>query len=233
MRNSYDSRTAHGYFASEQDQAVQKSRASFIAKTYQLFGASLLAGAGGAYLGLDMVGAISSNYWWIAIPWMLFGMFGVSYFANKPVINLVVLFLFTFVGGIILAPLLNSFIQTGNSNLIANAFASTAVLFGGLSVYAMKTKSDFSSWGKPLMIAFFMIIAISLVNMFFFKSPILHTAIQGIFLLVISGMVLYDTQNIIKGLYRTPVEAALSLYINFFNMFVTLLQIFGIFGGDD
>lgn len=233
MRNSYDSRTATGYFAHEDTQAIQKSRASFISKTYQLFAASLFAGAVGAYLGLDMVGAIAQNYYWIAIPWVLFGMFGVSYFARKPVINLVVLFLFTFVGGVILAPLLSSFIQTGNGNLIANAFASTAVLFGGLSVYAMRTKSDFSSWGKTLVIAFFLIIAISLVNHFFFKSPLLYIAIQGVFLIVVSGMVLFDTQNIIRGLYRTPVEAALSLYINFFNMFVTLLQIFGFFGGDD
>jgi modulator of FtsH protease len=81
------------------------------------------------------------------------------------------------------------------------------------------------------MIAFFIILAVSLINVFFLKSPILYVAIQGIFLLVISVMVLIDTQNVIRGAYETPMDGAIALYLDFFNLFITLLQLFGIFGG--
>ncbi|CAA6802732.1 MAG: Arginine/ornithine antiporter ArcD [uncultured Campylobacterales bacterium] len=233
MRNSYDSRTSEGSFAQEQSNVITKNRAAFIAKTYQLFGASLLAGAAGAYVGLDIAATIAQYQWFIFIPWVLFAMFGMRMVADKPGINLIALFIFAFVGGLVIAPMLSMYVQMGKTNIIANAFASTAVLFGGLSVYAMKTKTDFSSWGKPLVVAFILTFVISLVNAFIFKSPILFIGLQAVWLMVISGLVLFDTQNIIRGLYRTPVEAALSLYINFFNMFITLLQIFGFMGGDD
>jgi modulator of FtsH protease len=83
------------------------------------------------------------------------------------------------------------------------------------------------------MIAFFIILAVSLINVFFLKSPILYVAIQAIFLLVISVMVLIDTQNVIRGAYETPMDGAIALYLDFFNLFVTMLQLFGIFGNND
>ena len=109
----------------------------------------------------------------------------------------------------------------------------TAILFGGLSYFAMNTTKDFSSWGKPLFFAFIILMVFSLINAFVLHSPMMHIVIEGIFLIVISAMVLFDTQNIINGMYDSPVEAALVLYIDFFNMFVTLLQILGVFGSDD
>ena len=212
----------------------ERNLSKFIAQTYQLFAATLISGAAGAYVGVGMASVISANYWWIAIPWMIFGMFGLNLVKNKPGINYIVLFAFTFVGGMILGPLISSVLGMSNgSTLVANAFISTAVIFGALSIYAMNTKSDFSSWGKPLMIAFIVAIVVALVNMFVFKSPILHVAFLVVFMMIISAMVLYDTQNIIRGLYETPIDGAIALYLDFFNMFSVLLQMFGIFGGDD
>jgi len=215
-------------------QTRQSDLSTFIKATYQLFAATMISGAAGAYVGIGIADVIAANYWWIAIPWMLFGMFGLMMVKDKTPLNYIVLFAFTFVGGIILAPLLSRVLgMSGGGALVANAFITTSVIFGSLSIYAMNSKSDFSSWGKPLMIALVIVIVSMLLNAFVFHSPMLHVFMLGGIVLLMSGFVLYDTQNIIKGAYQTPIEGAFALYLNFFNMFSAILQIFGIFGSDD
>ncbi len=219
---------------SHEVQREEGDLATLIKGTYQLFAATMVSGAAGAYVGIGVANVIAANYWWIAIPWMLFGMFGLMMVKDKTPINYIVLFAFTFVGGIIMAPLLSNVLgMSGGGALVANAFITTSVIFGALSIYAMNSKSDFSSLGKPLMIALVIVIIASLLNMFLFKSPIMHVIMLAGIVLLMSGFVLYDTQNIIRGAYSTPIEGAFSLYLNFFNMFTAILQLFGIFGVDD
>lgn len=207
---------------------------SFVKETYKLFAASMIAGGVGAYVGIPYAATIAANYWFIAIPWMLFGMFGLAMIKNKPGINMIGLFAFTFASGVIITPLLSKILgMAGGASIVGNAFFMTAALFGALSFYAIKSKQDFTSWGKAMTIAFFVILAFSLVNIFFMQSPILYIIIQSAFLLVISVMVLIDTQNVISGAYETPMDGAIALYLDFFNLFVTLLQLFGIFGNSD
>ena len=144
------------------------------------------------------------------------------------------LFAFTFASGIIITPLISHILHlSGGAGLVGNAFFMTAALFGGLSFFAIKSAKDFTTWTKPIMIAFFIIMAFSLINVFFLKSPMIYVAIQAVFLLVISVMVLIDTQNVIRGAYETPMDGAIALYLDFFNLFITLLQLFGIFGSSD
>ena len=207
---------------------------SFVKETYKLFAASMLAGAVGAYVGMPFAATVAANYWFIAIPWMLFGMFGLQMIKNKPGINMVGLFAFTFASGVIITPLLTHILgMNGGAQIVGNAFAMTAALFGALSFFAIKTQKDFTSWTKPVVIAFFIILAVSLLNVFILKSPLLYVIIEAVFLVVISVMVLFDTQNIIRGAYETPMDGAIALYLDFFNMFITLLQLFGIFGGNE
>lgn len=207
---------------------------SFVKETYKLFAASMLAGAVGAYVGMPFASVVAANYWFIAIPWMLFGMFGLNMIKNKPGINMIGLFGFTFASGIIITPLLSHILgMNGGASLIGNAFLMTAALFGALSFFAIKTAKDFTTYTKPMVIAFFVILAFSLINVFFIQSPLIFVFIQAAFLLVISFMVLHDTQNVIRGAYETPMDGAIALYLDFFNLFITLLQLFGIFGSDD
>ncbi len=218
----------------EEVQVRQGDLSTFIKATYQLFAATMVSGAAGAYVGIGIADVVAANYWWIAIPWMLFGMFGLMMVKDKTPLNYIVLFAFTFVGGIILAPLLSKILgMSGGGALVANAFITTSVIFGALSIYAMNSKSDFSAWGKPLVIALVIVIVAMLLNAFVFNSPIMHVIMLGAIVMLMSGFILYDTQNIIKGAYSTPIEGAFALYLNFFNMFTAILQIFGIFGGDD
>lgn len=205
---------------------------SFVKETYKLFAASMVAGAAGAYVGIPFAGLIQE--WFIGLIIvefaLLFGLFAVK---RKPGINLAVMFGFVFMTGVTLAPLLARTLgMSGGGAIIGNAFAMTSVVFGAMSFFAIRTKKDFTSYGKPLMIALFVIIGFSLVNLFIGSEP-LHIIISGAVVVLFSILVIYDTQNIIRGAYETPIDGAIALYLDFLNIFTALLQLFGIFGKDE
>lgn len=204
----------------------------FIKQTYQLFAASLLAASVGAYIGVGMANTIVSWFWGFVILEFVF-LFGLYAAKRKAGLNLLLLFGFTFLSGLTLAPLLSSIIGLkGGANIVANAFILTTVAFGGLSVFAMNTKKDFTTMGKMLFITLIVVVVAGLINIFF-HSPILQLAIASVSSILFSAFILYDTQNIIKGAYETPIEGAIALYLDFLNLFVSLLQILGIFGSRD
>ncbi len=205
---------------------------SFLRATYQLFAGSLLAATAGAYIGLDMVSTIASWYWGLVILEfiLLFALFAVK---NKPGINLAVLFGFTFISGLTITPLLASvFAMPAGASIVAQAFLMTSVAFGGISMFALTTKRDFSGMGKMLFIALIILIVGSISNIFI-QAPLLQLGIAMVGAVLFSAFILYDTQQIIKGGFSTPVEAAIALYLDFFNLFISLLQILGIFNSDD
>ena len=205
---------------------------AFVKETYKLFAASMMAGAVGAYVGVPMAGAIH------ALFWPLFALeigllIGLQFVKHKPGINLVVMFAFVFMTGLMLAPLLARTLgMSGGASIIGNAFAMTSVVFGAMSFYAIKTTKDFTGYTKPLMIALFVIMGFSILNIFL-GNPMIGVMISGAVVLLFSVLVIYDTQNIMKGAYETPIDGAIALYLDFINIFTALLQLFGIFGNDD
>ena len=209
------------------------SNVAFMKKTYQLLAASMIAAAAGAYATMPYADVILQYKWFIFGAELLVLFFGLSLSRGKPGVNLAMLFLFTFLTGVSLVPLLASMIGAGNGALIGNAFLMTSVLFGALSLFAINSKSDYSSWGKPLFITLIVVIVASLVNYFFLQSPIMHIVITAGILLLFGIFTIYDTQNIANGAYDSEVDAAVSLYLDFLNMFTAILQLLGIFGGDD
>ena len=91
----------------------------------------------------------------------------------------------------------------------------------------MNTKTNFDSWGKPLLVSLVAIIVLSLLNYFFFKSTVLDIAISAFSALIFSMYIIYDTKNIINGTYTSPIMAAVDMYLNIYNLFLSLLRIFG------
>ncbi len=221
--------------AQEQSQEQTQTKSSmgiFIKQTYQLFAASLLAATAGAYVGLGMAESIASWFFGLVILEfaLLFGLYAAK---KKAGLNLILLFGFTFVSGLTLAPLLTNILgMAGGAAIVANAFMLTTVAFGGLSMFAMNTKRDFSAMGKMLFITLIIVVVASLMNIFF-QSSLMQLVIASVSAILFSAFILYDTQNIIKGHYETPIEGAVALYLDFLNLFVALLQILGIFGRDD
>ena len=131
---------------------------SFVKETYKLFAASMMAGAAGAYVGIPMAATIQANFIWLIV--LEIGLLiGLHFVKHKPGINLAVMFGFVFMTGLMLAPLLARTLgMSGGASIIGNAFAMTSVVFGAMSFYAIKTTKDFTGYGKPLMIALFVII---------------------------------------------------------------------------
>ncbi len=222
----------HAQESSYEETQSKSSLGVFIKQTYQLFAASLLAATAGAYVGIGMAEVISS--WFFGLVILEFGLlFGLYAAKKKAGLNLVLLFGFTFISGLTLAPLLSSILGTaGGAGIVANAFMLTTVAFGGLSIFAMNTKRDFSVMGKMLFITLIVVVVASLLNIFF-QSPLIQVVIASVSAILFSAFILYDTQNIIKGHYETPIEGAIALYLDFLNLFVSLLQILGIFGRND
>ncbi len=226
--------TSHdeAYSSSYEQQQAPANLMAFLRSTYQLFAGSLLAATAGAYIGLDMVSAISSWYWGLVILEfaLLFGLYAVK---DKPGINLAVLFAFTFVSGLVITPLLSSVFNMPNgASVVAQAFLMTSVAFGGISMFALTTKRDYSNMGKMLFIALIILIVGSISNIFI-GSPIFQLGIAMVGALLFSAFILYDTQQIVKGGFSSPIEAAIALYLDFFNLFISLLQIFAAFNSND
>jgi len=205
----------------------------FMKQTYQLLAASMIAAAAGAFATLPYAETVM-QYKWLIFGFELFMLFvGLRMTRDKPGLNLAALFVFTFATGVSLVPLLASLIGAGNGAVIGNAFLMTSVLFGSLSLFAINSKTDFSSWGKPLFITLIVVIVASLVNAFILQSPLMHVIMSAGILLLFGMFTIYDTQNIANGAYDSPVDAAVSLYLDFLNMFTAMLQLLGIFGSDD
>lgn len=213
---------------SEQSSALS----SFIKQTYQLFAASLLAGAAGAYVGVVSLVPMFQSLG-MAAPFIILGIALVFFFAmrvclHKSPLNLILLFGFTFVMGLGLTPLLYSILATANGGIIVTqAFALTAVAFGALSIFAMNTKRDFTTMGKMLFITLIVVLCAAIINIFT-QSPIFQLVISSVAAILFSAYILYDTQNIIRGNYSHPMEGAVALYLDFINLFAALLQILGL-----
>jgi uncharacterized protein len=125
-------------------------------------------------------------------------------------------------------------VYTGNS--ITQVFFVTAAAFGGLSLYGYTTQRDLSGWGSFLIMGVIGIVVAGLVNMWL-QSGALQFAISVIGVLVFAGLTAYDTQQIKDNYYsvmgdatataKAAIMGALNLYLDFINMFVMMLQLFG------
>ena len=215
-----------GAFEQSAQREATSARATFVKQTYQLLAASLLAATAGAYIGTNSASLLSGGAYWIAVIAEFACLFGLMYARKNAKLALILLFAFTFISGLVLGPTLARYIGAGMGNVITQAFLMTTVAFGGLSVFAMNTKRDFSAMGKFLFIALIVLIVASLINIFV-GSSMLSLALSGAGALIFSAYILYDTQNIIRGAYDSPVLAAVSLYLDILNLFISLLHILG------
>jgi modulator of FtsH protease len=142
-------------------------------------------------------------------------------------------FVFTAVMGASIGPMLNRFAAMPNgSELIMQAFGATALIFFSLSAYTLTSKKDFSFMGNFLFVGLVLVIIAGLANLFF-QVPALHLAINAVVVLIMSGLILFDTSRIINGGETNYIRATVSLYLNIFNLFTSLLQLLGVFGNDD
>ena len=231
----YDRKSINNFEQYSENSYAQSDTAliQFVKQTYQLFAGSLLAATVGAYVGISTLGAIVAQFYigFVILEFAL--LFGLFFTKTKPGINLFMLFAFTFVSGLTLTPILSRVLGIpGGAAIVAQAFLLTTAIFGIMSIFFLFTKKDLASMGKMLFIALIVVVIGSLINLFL-GSPILQVIIAGVSAILFSIFIAYDTQNIVRGLYDSPVTAAVSLYLDFLNLFVSLLQLLGIFNSNN
>ena len=143
------------------------------------------------------------------------------------------IFAFTGLLGASLGPMLNYYAAMPNgASLIMQALGGTALIFFALSAYALTSKKDFSFMGGFLMVGLIVAVVAMIANMFF-QIPALSLAISAAIIMIMSGLILFDTSRIINGGETNYIRATVSLYLNIYNIFVHLLHLLGVFGGDD
>ncbi|MBU2876396.1 MULTISPECIES: Bax inhibitor-1/YccA family protein [Aliiglaciecola] len=146
-----------------------------------------------------------------------------------------ILFVFAFTGllGGSLGPMLNYYLAfPGGPALIMQALGTTALVFFGLSAYVLTTKKDFSFMGGFLMVGLIVAVVASLANLFL-GIPVLSLAISAAIVFIMSGLILFDTSRIVNGGETNYIRATVSMYLNIYNLFTSILHLLGAFGGDD
>lgn len=157
------------------------------------------------------------------------------FFRRKKAISYSFLYIFTFISGVTLYPIVAYYATTAGANVVINAFATTTVMFTGIAIYAAKSKRNFSFLGGFLFAALLALVAISIFNIFFPLSSTGMLAFSFIGVMVFSGYVLFDISRMKHyGVRAEDVPLmALSLYLDFVNLFISILRIFGILGSRD
>lgn len=219
------------------DQAVVRSSGRSIEinqvlkNTYMLLALTLLFS--GAVAGVSM----AMNLPYLGIIPTLIGYFALLFLTQKfrnSALGIVFVFLFTGFMGYTLGPILNLYINNiGNgSQIVMMALGGTGVIFAGLSAYALITRKDFTFLGGMLFVGILVAFVAGLVAILF-SIPALSLAVSAMFVLLMSGLILFQTSAIIHGGETNYIMATVTLYITIYNLFTSLLHILGIFGGDD
>lgn len=199
--------------------------------TYLLLSMTLLFSALTA--GLSMV----LNWPHPGLILTLVGYFGLLFLTTKfsnSVWGLLWVFALTGFMGLTLGPILNMYLKvfSNGHELIMMALGGTGVIFLGLSGYALTTRKDFSFMGGFLMVGV-LVAFLAGLGAIFFTLPALSLAVSAMFILLMSGMILFQTSEIVHGGETNYILATVSLYVSIYNLFLSLLQIFGVFGGDE
>ncbi|MEO6986975.1 MAG: Bax inhibitor-1/YccA family protein [Paralcaligenes sp.] len=204
--------------------------------TYWLLTLSLIPTVLGAMLGMYMgVGhAMGANPGTSAIIFLA-GAFGLMFLVERNKNNsmgVVLLLAFTFFMGVMLSQLLGRIMGlTNGAQLIMLAFGGTAVVFGAMASIATTTKRDFTHLQKFLFIGVVVLIVASLANIFL-QLPALMLTVSVMAIVIFSAFLLVDLQRVINGGETNYVTATLAIYLDLYNVFVNLLMLLGIFGGN-
>jgi modulator of FtsH protease len=162
--------------------------------------------------------------------------FGLLFVVNRTADSskgLVAIFAFTGVMGASIGPMLNHYLaMPGGPALVMQALGGTALVFFGLSGYALTTRKDFSYMGGFLMVGLLVAVVAMIANIFL-AIPALSLTISAAVVMIMSGLILFDTSRIINGGETNYIRATVSLYLDIYNLFIHLLHLLTALSGDD
>ena len=213
--------------------SAQRNRV--LRNTYWLLALSMVPTVLGAWIGVStgLARAMSPG---IGLVVFLVGAFGFMFAIEKTkdsAAGVPVLLGFTFFMGLMLARLIGAVLGLANgASLIMMAFAGTGAVFLGMASLSSIIKRDLSSMGKWLFIGAIMLLVAGIAN-FFIQSSALMITLAVIAVGIFSAFILYDLKRVRDGLETNYITATLGVYLSIYNVFQSLLALFGIAGGRD
>lgn len=148
--------------------------------------------------------------------------------------GLLAVFALTGFMGLTLGPILNAYMgaYANGGEIIMLALGGTGVIFLGLAGYAVTSQKDFSFMGGFLMVGI-LVAFLAGLGAYFFAIPGLALAVSVMFILLMSGLILYQTSEIIHGGETNYIMATVTLYVAIFNLFTSLLHLLGFMNSSD
>jgi len=211
------------------------ARNRVLRNTYWLLALSMIPTVLGAWLGVQLhlsLFAGSPMIGFVVFMAVAFGFFYAIEKTKNSGLGVAVLLGFTFFMGLMLSRLIEYTLGFSNgAQLIMTAFGGTALIFGAMATVATVSKRDFSGMSKWLFAGLLVIIVASLANIFL-QLPALQLTISVVAIAIFSAYILFDVQQVINGGETNYISATLAIYLDVYNVFVNLLSILGIVGGN-
>jgi modulator of FtsH protease len=211
------------------------TRHRVLRNTYWLLALSMIPTVFGAYFGVQMaLPMFAGGMGLILFLAIAFGFIFAIEKTKNSAAGVPILLGFTFFMGLMLAPLLRYTLGYSNGGaLIMTAFAGTAGVFAVMATVATVSKRDFSGMGSWLMAGAIVVILAGIANVFL-HLPALMLAVSTLAMLIFSGFILFDVQRVVNGGETNYISATLSIYLDIYNVFTSMLQLLGIgFGNRD
>jgi modulator of FtsH protease len=210
---------------------VQVADNRLIRNTYTLLAMTLLFSA--ATAGLSMV--LDLPHPGVLIT--LVGYFGLLFLVTRlrdSAWGLAAVFGLTGFMGLTLGPIVQAYLTMlpNGGQVVMMAMGGTGAIFLGLSGYALTSRRDFSFMGGFLMVGI-LVAFLAGLGAIFFQLPALSLAVSAMFVLLMSGLILYETSNLVHGHETNYIMATVSLYVSIYNLFLSLLQLLGFASSDD
>ncbi len=214
---------------------TQSVQNAVLRNTYWLLALSLIPTMIGAVIGINLDLSFmrtSPMVSIIAIMAIFYGWIFAIERNRESSLGVVLLLGFTGFMGLLLGPLFQHILGFSNgAQLIMMAAGGTAVSFFGLAAFATNAKRDLSNTGKFLMVGG-IVIMLAVVANIFLQSPVLQLVVVGAFVIFSTMMIAFQLNQIVRGGETNYVSATLTLYVSIYNLFTSLLQLLGIFGGN-
>ncbi len=203
---------------------------SVLKNTYMLLSLTLL------FSGLTAGLSMAMNFPPMNIFITLGGYFGLLFLTSKfkdSALGLLFVFALTGFMGLTLGPIVSAYLTSfsNGGQIVMTALGGTGIIFVALSAYVLVTKKDFSFMGGMLM-AGILVAFVAGIGAMVFSMPGLSLAVSAMFILLMSGLILFQTSSIVHGGETNYITATVTLYISIYNLFLSLLSILGIFGDD-
>jgi modulator of FtsH protease len=212
--------------------ALSTERNRVLRNTYFMLALTMVPTAIGAFLGVAMQFRMSPMMGFIVLMGISFGSFYAIEKTKESAAGVFILLGYTGFMGLWLSQMLQMALRFSNgAEMIAMAAIGTGAIFFTLATIATVTKKDFSFMGKFLMIGLVVIVLAALANIFF-QIPALSLTISAVAVMIFSGFILYDVSRIVNGGETNYVSATLSLYLNIYNLFTSLLSLIMAFTGN-